>query len=306
MKVDIRRLGKGGCLAQFFAVWLPDKETREQMGVFIDEKELDEWDDAYIARLLTGMKKELKLHKDEIAFAGSFADMKKNEAEGKISAFLTIEDGRCVRGKLENLKELYEEGIRLVTLTWNYDNCFGRANYKDAVFGSRGSGLSPFGKEAVSYMNDLGMMVDVSHLSDEGFYDVAQVSRKPFVASHSNARALAGCSRNMSDEMIRLLAEKGGVMGLNFAPGFLDADFSCKESRISDMAAHARYIVDCGGEGVLALGSDLDGISGNLEIDSPDKMELLWDALKRTGFTERQMELVMRENASRAIRDTLG
>lgn len=306
MKIDIRRLKKGGCLAQFFAVWLPDKVAREQMGIDIDEGELDAWDDAYIARLLSEMKRELALHRDDIAFAGSFEDMKKNEAEGKVSAFLTIEDGRSIRGRIENLRKMYEEGIRLITLTWNHDNCFGRANYRDGIFGSRESGLSPFGKEAVAYMNELGMMVDVSHLSDEGFYDVAQIAKKPFVASHSNARALSGCSRNMSDEMIRILAEKGGVMGLNFAPGFLDADFSCKDSRVSDMAAHARYIVNCGGEEVLALGSDLDGITGNLEIDSPDKMELLWNGLKKTGFTERQLELIMRGNASRIIQDILG
>ena len=150
-------------------------------------------------------------------------------------------------------------------------------------------------------MNELGMIVDVSHLSDEGFYDVAAVSEKPFIASHSNARALAGCSRNLSDDMIRLLAEQGGVTGLNFAPGFLEEDFYSKESRIERMTAHANYIVNCGGEEVLALGSDLDGVGGRLEIPSPDKMDLLWEGLKKAGLTERQIELAARKNAERVI-----
>ncbi|HIZ45144.1 MAG TPA: dipeptidase [Firmicutes bacterium] len=305
MSIDIRRLKKGGCLAQFFAVWMPDRSARAQLGAEVEDELLEEWDDGYIARLLSGIRRETERYGDEIALAGSWADLEKNRAEGRMSAFLTLEDGRAVRGSLERLETFYREGIRLITLTWNHDNCFGRANYRDGVFGSRGSGLSDFGKEAVVRMNELGMLVDVSHLSDEGFYDVAAVARKPFIASHSNARALAPCSRNLSDEMIRILAERGGAAGLNFAPGFLSRDFSCRDSRVCDMASHARHILDVGGEAVLALGSDLDGIAGNLEIDSPEKMERLWEALKQAGFTERQLELVMRGNAERVIRDVL-
>ncbi|WP_249302810.1 dipeptidase [Qiania dongpingensis] len=314
MKIDIRRLKKGGCLAQFFAIWMPDEDAKIQVRSLPEKdedgkcpgSELALWDESYIEKLISGIKREVSLHGDEIAFAGSYGDLKRNEADKKISAFLTLEDGRAVGGELENLKRFYDMGIRLITLTWNHDNCFGRANYRDAVYGSKGSGLSSFGKEAVAYMNDLGMIVDVSHLSDEGFHDVAELCARPFVASHSNARALADCSRNMSDGMIRLLAEKGGVMGLNFAPGFLDEDFFSEHSSVVRMAAHARHILDCGGEGVLALGSDLDGITGDLEIDSPDKMYLLWEALKNSGFTERQLELVMRGNAERVIRDAMG
>lgn len=335
MSVDLKRLRKNDCVAQFFAVWLPDEGTRTAMeeageasspetskttmgcgeGIGLAETlrrnrfaGLTEgaWDDAYIDRLLDSFERELALHKEEVSLALSAENMEQNAANGRLSAFLTLEDGRAVRGSLDRLKRFYDRGIRLITLTWNHDNCFGRANYRDGVFGSRGSGLTAFGKEAVRFMNELGMLVDVSHLSDEGFFDVAAVSEKPFVASHSNARALAGCSRNMSDEMIRLLALKGGVMGLNFAPGFLSPDFSDPNSRVSHMAAHARHILNCGGEEVLALGTDFDGVSGNLEIDSPDRLFLLWEALSRAGFTERQIELAACKNAARVIRDVLG
>ena len=148
MSIDIRRLKKGGCLAQFFAVWMPDRSARAQLGAEVEDELLEEWDDGYIARLLSGIRRETERYGDEIALAGSWADLEKNRAEGRMSAFLTLEDGRAVRGSLERLETFYREGIRLITLTWNHDNCFGRANYRDGVFGSRGSGLSDFGKEA--------------------------------------------------------------------------------------------------------------------------------------------------------------
>lgn len=311
MAVDLARLQKGSCLAQFFAIWMPDQKGLREFREKGLNKELsgalsgEEWDDAYIGRLISCLKAACLEHGDEVSLALGWEDLKKNEESGKLSAFLTLEDGRAVRGSMERLKAFYDQGIRLITLTWNFDNCFGRANYRDGAFGSRESGLTDFGKEAVAYMNELGMLVDVSHLSDEGFYDVADISKKPFIASHSNARALACCSRNLSDDMLRLLAEKGGVTGLNFAPGFLEEDFCSRDSRIERMAAHAKYIVNCGGEEVLALGSDLDGIGGNLEIASPDQMHFLWEALKGAGFTERQIELAARENAKRVIRENL-
>ncbi|MCI8504964.1 MAG: membrane dipeptidase [Lachnospiraceae bacterium] len=311
MAVDFTRLKKGNCLAQFFAVWMPDEEGLQEFkkaglcGALSGELSREEWDDAYIGRLLSCLKDACREHERETALALNWEDLKKNGEAGRMSAFLTLEDGRAVRGSLERLKAFYDQGIRLITLTWNADNCFGRANYRDETPGSRESGLTDFGREAVRYMNELGMIVDASHLSDEGFYDVAAVSRRPFVASHSNARALADCSRNLSDDMIRLLAEKGGVTGLNFAPGFLEEDFYSKESRIERMSAHAKYIVNCGGEEVLALGSDLDGVGGRLEIASPDQMWRLWEALKGAGFTERQIELAARGNAERVIKDVL-
>lgn len=307
MAVDIKRLEKGDCLAQFFAVWMPDaqglSEFRETglCDALSGELSPEEWDDAYIGRLASCLTAACREHGDEISMAFCREDLEKNERSGRMSAFLTLEDGRAVRGSLERLKGFYDLGVRLITLTWNGDNCFGRANYQAASFGGRGSGLADFGKEAVRYMNELGMIVDVSHLSDEGFYDVAAVSEKPFIASHSNARALTYCSRNLSDDMLRILGERGGVTGLNFACEFLEEHPGSRESTVSRMAAHARYIVNCGGEEVLALGSDLDGVGGRLEIPSPDRMGLLWEGLKKAGLTERQIELAARKNAERVI-----
>ena len=120
-----------------------------------------------------------------------------------------MEEGGVLNEKQERLEELYRLGIRLITLTWNYENCLGYPNSRDGEVMNRG--LKAFGLEIVERMNALGMLVDVSHLSDGGFWDCIRVSRAPIIASHSNARALCGVPRNLTDDMLRALAEKGGA-----------------------------------------------------------------------------------------------
>ena len=292
--VDFKRLKKSEAMAQFFAMFLMDEETiNEHFGS----------DDEYINKLAKMLKDEIAENNDIMSMAYNAEDLLKNYASGKVSTFLTIEDGRSVDGKLEKLDEYYDLGVRLITLTWNYENCFGYPNSKDPEIMNKG--LKNFGKEAIEYMNHIGMIIDVSHLSDGGFYDVAKISKKPFVASHSNARALSPHQRNMTDDMIKILAEKGGVMGLNFAPHFLNEDISLEDSKIELMVKHLNHIKNIGGEDVIALGSDFDGISGNLEIDSSDKMYLLFDALKDSGWSERLIEKLAYKNALRIIKDTL-
>jgi membrane dipeptidase len=166
-------------------------------------------------------------------------------------------------------------------------------------------GLKEFGIEAVKYMNKIGMIIDVSHLSDGGFYDVAEYSEKPFVASHSNVRNLASYQRNLKDDMIKKIAEKGGIIGLNFAPKLLNENASNKDSRIKEMIKHLNYIKNVGGESVLALGSDFDGIHGNLEIERSNKMPLLFKALKKNGWSDDLIDKFRVENALRVIKEVL-
>ena len=292
--VDFKRLKKSEAMAQFFAMFLMDEETiNEYFGS----------DDEYINKLSKMLKDEIAENNDIMSMAYNAEDLLKNHESGKVSAFLTIEDGRSVDGKLEKLDKYYDLGVRLITLTWNYENCFGYPNSKDPEIMNKG--LKNFGKEAIEYMNNIGMIIDVSHLSDGGFYDVAKISKKPFVASHSNARELSPHPRNMTDDMIKILAENGGIMGLNFAPQFLNEDITLRDSKIELMVKHLNHIKNIGGEDVIALGSDFDGISGNLEIDSSDKMYLLFDALKDSGWSERLIEKLAYKNALRVIKDTL-
>ena len=166
-------------------------------------------------------------------------------------------------------------------------------------------GLTSFGKEAIEVMNEWGILIDVSHLSDGGFEDVMKISKKPFVASHSNCRALSPHPRNLTDDMIRKLAEKGGVAGVNFAPEFLDSDIKTKKSTIQNLTAHIKHFIEIGGVECVGLGTDFDGITGEFEIGEPEKMELLFEQLHREGISETVIEKIAYKNVLRVIKDSM-
>ena len=296
--VNLNRLHEQGVKAQFMAMFLPDAEYAKKFADAIPED-----DDKLIKKMVSVLKKTVEDNPDKCALVTDHDSMIAANNEGKVGLFLTIEDGRSVHGKLDKIKKYYDMGVRLISLTWNYENCFGFPNSFEAGVMSRG--LKPFGKQAVEYMNDLGVIIDVSHLSDGGFWDVAKLSQKPFVASHSNARAMSAHPRNLDDDQIKALAKAGGVMGLNFCPPFLGDILGCTESRVSDMVRHIMYIYNLGGEDILALGTDFDGIGGQLEIAVPAQMDLLWNALKQAGLTEHQIEKMQWQNALRVIKETL-
>lgn len=162
------------------------------------------------------------------------------------------------------------------------------------------SGLKPFGIEVVETMNALGMLIDVSHLSDGGFWDALKYSKAPVVASHSNCRTLCEHPRNLSDEMIKALADKGGIAGINLYPYFINKN---GVARAEDIADHIVYMYQIGGEDVIAIGTDFDGFDeGEFEIAHMGEMRKLYDVVKRRGFTERQMEKFWNGNAMRVMK----
>lgn len=295
--VDFLRMKESNCMAQFFAIFLLNDRIFEMLN------KTPISDDEYINKLVKVLKTSVEENKDIIAMAYKADDMLKNYEEGKMSAILTIEDGRSIDNDLNKIRGYYDLGVRLIGLTWNFENCIGFPNSKDEEIMNKG--LKDFGKEVVEYMNDIGMIVDVSHLSDGGFWDVVDVSKKPFVASHSNSRLLSPHQRNLKDDMIRALGEKGGVAGLNFGPEFLNEDISLKDSTIELMIKHLNHIKNIGGEDVIALGSDFDGIGGNLEIDSSHKMPLLFEALRKANWTEEQIEKLAYKNVLRVMKETM-
>ena len=203
LNVDIAKLQAGNFAAQFFALFVDMAKTNNPL--------------EYCLQMVDRFHLELADNRQSIRLATNQAELVANQAEGKISAFLTIEEGGVLKGELANLRNFHRLGVRLLTLTWNYPNEIG---FPNALPECRDKGLTEFGREVVAEMNRLGMLVDVSHLSDQGFFDVAETSVRPFVASHSNARKITGHARNLTDEMIRVLAEKGGVTGLTFARSF--------------------------------------------------------------------------------------
>lgn len=289
---DANKLEAGGCLAQCFAIFLPPKG---RPGMVEDEVLIREAFDILV--------NTLKQHPDRVAAAHNAAEIRANDAAGRLSAVLTMEDGRAVEGKMENLERFYQMGVRMLSLTWNSANCFGAANSKDPA--EMVKGLTPFGKEAIERMNELGMAVDVSHLADGGFWDVAEISKKPFLATHSNCRVISPHQRNLTDEMIRKLADKGGISGLNYYGAFLNADVADEKSTAYMIARHARHMANVGGVECVALGSDFDGIGGELEVDGADKMPLVFDALAKEGFTQSEIEKIAYKNALRFIGDVL-
>lgn len=295
--VDVRGLKEGDCMAQFFAVFMPDAGLWERF------KREPIPDEEYMQICEKIYRNSLSKYPEYLAQALDYESLCKNKSEGKISAFLTMEDGRPVNGSMEKLEEFYQKGYRLISLTWNDKNCFGNPNSRDRKIME--SGLTSFGIEAVQRMNELGMLVDVSHLSDGGFYDVVKYSRKPFAASHSNCRALCEHPRNLTDEMLRTLGECGGVAGLNFYPGFLDDRDGNEDSKIEKMAAHLRHMISCGGIDCAAIGTDFDGIDGKLEIGRASAMQTLFEYLEKQGFTQSEIEKIAYKNVERVIKEVL-
>lgn len=287
-----------GAAAQFFAMFLPQRNEPEWFGL----QKMPELEQ--LMMLMYGVfQNTLKQCSDTLAFAGNYKELEANQKAGKISAFLTIENGCPVDGRMENIKRYYDMGVRLMTLTWNDANCFGYPH--SAKREEMEKGLTDFGKEAVSYMQELGMIVDVSHLSDGGFYDVADVAKRPFVASHSNCRALSPATRNLTDDMIRVLAEHGGVAGINFEPSFLNKDITDEVSRISCMCDHVEHFMNVGGTECVGIGTDFDGIGGQFEIADCTAMERLFEELKRRGIHEDALDKIAWGNVARVIRDTM-
>lgn len=296
--LDVRRMKQGNCMAQFFAIYMLPRGAEKILGL---EAPIE--DEEYIETSLEIFHATMRKSQDVIAPAYSAKDVEENDRCGKMSGLLTFEDGRPIDGKLENLEKYYKKGIRLISLTWNQENCFGYPNSKDPVVMQKG--LSEFGKEAVQYMNDLGMIVDVSHLSDGGFWDVVKQAKKPFVASHSNSREICPHPRNLSAEMVRALADKGGVIGINFGPEFIHPDGERGKSDLDIMSRQIHMLMNQGGEDCVALGSDFDGIEGSVEISSADKMPLLFERLHKDGLSDDVIEKIAWKNTMRVMRETL-
>jgi membrane dipeptidase len=208
--VDLVRMKEGGLDAVFFAVFVPnDQDSKNPASRALD--------------LIDEIRRQVERYPDLAGLAHSPQDIQRLHEEGKRAILIGLENGGAIENNLGRLREYYRLGVRYITLTHNNNNpiCDSATAKKPSW-----NGLSDFGKEVVREMNRIGLIVDVSHISDKAFWDVLDVSRAPVMASHSCARALCQNPRNMSDDMIRALARKGGVIQLNFYGGFLDESIS--------------------------------------------------------------------------------
>lgn len=306
LHIDLQKMEKGDYLLQNFAMFTNLLKTDRPF--------------EHAMKLIDTFYTELESCGDRIGIVKSWADIERNKAAGRMSALLTIEEGGVCQGEMAFLRDFYRMGVRMMTLTWNHQNELGYPNQiikQEAGSWNRPPrcipdtehGLTEKGIEFVREMERIGMIIDISHLNDAGIWDVFRYTKKPFVASHSNARALASHPRNLTDEMIRALAERGGVAGINFCALFLrdqePGEESPKHSLCRDMTAHMKHMKNIGGIGCIGLGSDFDGITSIVEMKDCSGMQLLADEMSRQGFTDSEIEAVFSGNVLRVYRELL-
>ena len=325
--VDIPRLKEGGINAPFFALWVPTYYK----GAEAIRRTLD---------LRDAMQRLFDTHPELIAPALTASDVERITKNGRIAAILAIEGGHQIDDDLAVLRMYYRLGIRSMTLTH-----FRNTDWADSSTDTPAhNGLTAFGKEVVREMNRLGMIVDVSHVSDKTFYDTLAVSTKPVIASHSSCRALSDVVRNMTDDMLRALAKNGGVVGINFGEGFVNQrdaeqlkadiaaatgeppaltgkaldDYAAEElhrdmkarpvfATVEDVAGHVDHAVKIAGVEHVGIGSDFDGISSPPKgLEDISRMPALKAALKKKGYSDEDLKKIFGLNTLRVMREVVG
>ena len=282
-KIDIEKLQKAHSKIQDFALFINMGETNDPYGRYEEMRNL--------------CVSQIHNYGEHIQHVLSYQDVESVYKSGKIGALMSIEEGGVLGGDLNKLKQAYQDGVRLITLTWNYPNGLGEPHC-----GEQHKKLTSKGVEFVEAMQELGIIVDCSHLNDAGTEQLGDILDVPFIASHSNARELRSHTRNLPDNLIRLIANKGGIIGLNFAQNFLGTS---PISRIEDIVKHGLYLIDKGGEDVVALGTDFDGIPPDTEIADMSQMSRLYDAFKEAGLSVEQCEKLFWKNADRLLKEIL-
>ncbi|HUV54916.1 MAG TPA: dipeptidase [Candidatus Krumholzibacteriaceae bacterium] len=283
--VDVPRLLEGGVDCQVFAVSSersrtpahPLRTALEMIGRFYRECES------------CGSLTPVTSH-DEVLDA---------KRKGMVAGLLSIEGADVIEGRIEMLRVFHRLGVRMVGLVHSLRN-----QLADGVTDRRtGGGLSELGIQAVEELNRLGMIVDVSHINDEGFWDVLDLTKHPVIASHSNSRAVCSHPRNMTDEMIVALAENGGVMGMNFAPSFVHPE----QATLQRVVDHIDHIVDLVGPDHVGLGSDLDGIpSTPVGLEDVTKMPRITEELVNREYSEVDIKKILGGNHLRLMKKVVG
>lgn len=281
LDVTLGRLRRGGVGLQVFAVFLPE-ELPLSPEMALKEAELF-WEK--VAPL------------PGVAAVRSRAELRRARAEGSIAALLSLEGVDGLDGRWWALRLLHRLGLRLLGMTWN------NANWaSDGALEARGAGLTRAGRQLVAECENLGILIDVSHLSERGFWDLADAAKRPFFASHSNARALRDHPRNLSDEQIRALVAVGGIVGVTFVPSFLTDGES---ATIDDVLRHVEHICALGGADHIAFGSDFDGIERHVaRLAHPGDYPNLAEALAKR-YPDALVRGFLGENAFRFLENHL-
>jgi len=255
---DLRRLRAGGVDAQFFSIF-PHSRYAKTPGASRKRA----------LAMIDALLEQIRRHSDQLELAGSAAEVRRIAASGRIAALMGLEGGHAIENDLANLRDFQARGVRYMTLTWTNTNDWADSSGDEPRHG----GLTDFGRDVVREMNRLGMLVDISHVSDETFWDALQVTTQPVIASHSSARALTDVPRNMSDEMLRAVGENGGVVMVNFGGNFIDPRKAGIARTLWDalvhlgpspvplalLLDHIEHVARVAGSDHVGLGSDFDG-----------------------------------------------
>ncbi|HTM50883.1 MAG TPA: dipeptidase [Bryobacteraceae bacterium] len=328
-QVDIPRLREGGMRAPFFSLWVPVYYH----GAEAVRRTLD---------LRDAMQAVFDAHPDQIELAVSAADVERITGARKIAAVLALEGGHQIDDDLRVLRMYYRLGIRAMTLTHFRNNHWADSSTDKPLH----KGLTDFGRQVVREMNRIGMIVDISHVADSTFYQTLEVSSKPVIASHSSCRALTNMPRNMTDDMLRALAKNGGVVGINFYPGFINSTsaqaskkrisaqaaaqpaqnakaldaFAAREhaadveaakkgrgATLADAIAHIDHAVKVAGVDHVGIGSDWDGIDKvPVGLEDVSKMTAVTAGLLERGYSEQDVRKIMGGNMLRVMRAAIG
>lgn len=260
---------------QCMAVWVPD-EFRNKNAI----------------QLFENCRKKLndELKDTNIKIIRSQDDIIEVESKKGKGVVLTVEGGAVLGGKLENVDYLAECGVKIMTLTWN-----GNCELGDGIGVEGAKGLTDFGKSVIAKMEQNSIVVDVSHSSVPMFYDVAELSTRPFCATHSNSKQICPHRRNLTDEQFSIIKDKGGIVGLNLSRGFLreDEDKAC----MLDVLRHAEHFLSLGGEKTLAIGTDFDGTDIPIDMTGIESMNKLYELFLKHNYNEKLLEDIFFNNA---------
>lgn len=296
-QLDIQKLIDGEAMAQFLSVSMLSDDQFEALGRPV----IEEWQ--YIEELESYLQYVLREYDNHISFGSNYDTLASIQMANKISVFLSLKDGRAIGEEIDNVERLYNMGFRSITVAGNEENSLAFPSSDQQTVMRKG--LKTLGFEVVERMNDLGMLIDVTGLSDGGFYDVIETSQQPIVATHSSVRELTHDLSSLTDDMIKKIANSGGVVGLTFTGDFLSDLDGNKKVTLSYLKQQLDHIRNIGGADVIALGANFDGGSIESEFDGPDKMNRLFDLLWHQGWDYGTIEKLAFQNAMRVIRDVM-
>lgn len=274
---SLDRLPKGMHWCQCMAIFMPDELRGAEA-------------ERYFEQICEYYAEQTRIHSRFVTPVTATTTVESALERTRFAFILTVEGGSALAGRLENLEKLYARGVRMMTLTWNGANELAGGAATD-------QGFTPLGREVVAGMERLGMAVDVSHLCDRAFWELCEFAGAPFAASHSNARAVCGHRRNLTDEQFREIARRGGVVGLNFADLFIRDGGGSKS--VDDLLRHIHHFLALDGEDTIALGSDFDGADVPSYLGGLDKMENIIQALDQSGILAAVVEKILFDNANR-------